>query len=126
MQTRVLSIFQEARNNLAGSVPTLGIYIDYRKAYDMVWHEGLIVKLARMQMPPEILKIIICWLKSRTACVTFGKHKSVPFKIRIGLPQGSALRPLIFIIYHSYIVSCAEAFSTHIFADDLCTNSTTN
>jgi hypothetical protein len=59
-------------------------------------------------------------LKNRKACVTFGKNKSVSFQIKIGLPQGSAFSPLIFIIYHSDILSCAGAFSTHIFADDLC------
>jgi hypothetical protein len=112
-------MFQEIKNNLAASVPTLGIYVDYRKAYDMVWHAGLIVKLSRMQLPPELLKIIVNWLKNREARVTYGNNKSEPFQIEVGLPQGSALSPYIFIIYHADIVSCVEAFSTHIFADDL-------
>jgi hypothetical protein len=51
--------------------------------------------------------------------VTYGNNKSEPFQIKVGLSQGSALSPYIFIIYHADIVSCVEAFSTHIFADDL-------
>src|SRR4051812_16532312 len=85
----------------------------------MVWHTDLIVKLSRMRLPSELLKIIISWLKNREACVTFGNNKSEPFQIKVGLPQGSALSPYIFIIYHTDIVSCVGAFSTHIFADDL-------
>ncbi len=65
LQTRVLSIYQEVKNNLAGNVPTLGIYVDYKKAYDLVWHMGLIVKLFRMQIPLELLKILVSWLTDR-------------------------------------------------------------
>jgi len=119
LQTRVLSIYQEVKNNMAANVPTLGIYIDYKKAYDLVWHMGLIVKLHRMRMPPVLLKLIVNWLSNREACVSFGQYVSDPFQIKVGLPQGSALSPYIFIIYHADIVSCVEAFATHIFADDL-------
>jgi hypothetical protein len=80
LQTRVLSIFQEIKDNLAVNVPTVGIYIDDRKPYDMVWHRGLIVKLARMRIPPELLKIIISWLKNGKARGIFGNYKSDSFK----------------------------------------------
>lgn len=49
--TRVLSIFQEIQNNLAGNLPTLSIYVDYHKAYDKVWNAALIVKLSRLRDP---------------------------------------------------------------------------
>ncbi len=74
-------MFQEIRNNLTGSVPTLRIYIDYRKAYDIVWHKSLIVKLARIQMSLEMLKLIMNWVKNRQACVTFGNRESNFFQI---------------------------------------------
>jgi len=76
----------------------MGLYVDYKKAYDLVWHKGLVVKLNRMQIPPEILKILINWLDSRRAYVSFGKIKSDVFSTQIGLPQGSALSPFVFII----------------------------
>ena len=121
LQTRALSIYQEVKNNLAGNVPVMGLYVDYKKAYDLVWHKGLVVKLHRMQIPPEILKILINWLYSRRAYVSFGKIKSDVFNTQIGLPQGSALSPFVFIIYHADLAKATNAFPTHLFADDLCT-----
>ena len=119
LQTRVLSIYQEVKNNLAGNVPVLGVYVDYKKAYDLVWHKGLIVKLHRMQFPLELLKILISWLDMRRAYVVFGNKASATFNIHIGLPQGSSLSPFIFIVFHADLVKCTGAFSTHLFADDL-------
>jgi len=121
LQTRVLSIYQEVKNNLAGNIPVMGLYVDYKKAYDLVWHKGLVVKLHRMQIPPELLKILISWLNNRSAYVSFGKTKSGIFNIQMGLPQGSALSPFVFITYHADLIKMTNAFSTHLFADDLCT-----
>jgi hypothetical protein len=121
LQTRVLSIYQEIKNNLAGDIPTLGIYVDYKKAYDLVWHMGLIVKLFRMQMPIELLKILVNWLNDRKAYIMFGNAKSDVFSTQVGLPQGSSLSPYVFIMYHADIVKNVGAFSTHLFADDLST-----
>jgi hypothetical protein len=73
-----------------------------------------------MEMPFELLKLIINWLSNRKAYVEFGAHNSEKFDIKVGLPQGSSLNPYIFIIYHSDIIRCTNACSTHMFADDLC------
>ncbi|CAF0970197.1 unnamed protein product [Didymodactylos carnosus] len=97
LPTRVLSIYQEVKNNFAGNIPTLAIYFDYQKAYDKVWHIGFLVKLYRLGMPFGLLKIIASWL----------------------LPQGSFLSPYLFIVYHTDLVSCLGAHSSHSFADDL-------
>jgi hypothetical protein len=67
LPTRVLSIYQEIKNNMAANVPTLGIYVNYQKAYDKVWHKGLDVKLNRKGIPLRLLKLIISWLNDRRA-----------------------------------------------------------
>jgi hypothetical protein len=119
LPTRVLSIYQEIKNNMAANVPTLAIYVDYQKAYDKVWHKGLVVKLNRKGIPLGLLKLIISWLNDRRAYVVFGENKSKVFSTYVGLPQGSSLSPYLFIVYHCDLVACLGAHSCHIFADDL-------
>jgi hypothetical protein len=121
LQTRVLSIYQEIKNNLAGNVPVLGVYVDYKKAYDLVWHKELIVKLYRMQFPLDLLRVLVNWLDKRQAYIVFGNKALETFNIHIGLPQGNSLSSFIFIVFHADLVKCTGAFSTHLFADDLST-----
>ena len=119
LPTRVLSIYQEVKNNMAANIPTLALYVDYQKAYDRVWHAALLVKLCRMGMPINLLKMIESWLKDRKAYVAYGEKTSNVFDISIGLPQGSSLSPYLFIVFHSDLINCLGAHSAHIFADDL-------
>ena len=119
LQTRVLSIYQEIKNNLAANVPTLAIYVDYQKAFDLVWHKGLLVKLQRLGIPTNLLMILKDWLDKRTAYIKFGQTESDIYNIGVGLPQGSSLSPYIFVIYHCDLISCLGAHSGHLFADDL-------
>ena len=56
LSTRVLSIYQEVKNNMAANLPTLAIYVDYQKACDRVWHAALLFKLWRFDMPLELQK----------------------------------------------------------------------
>ena len=86
LPTRVLSIYQEVKNNMAANLPTLAIYVDYQKAYDHVWRAAILFKLWRLDMPFELLKIIESWLKGRKAYVAFGEKTSEVFHINIGLP----------------------------------------
>ncbi|CAF5040242.1 unnamed protein product [Rotaria magnacalcarata] len=67
LPTRVLSIYQEVKNNMAANIPTLALYVDYQKAYDRVWHAALLCKLERMGMPRNLLKMTGSWLKDRRA-----------------------------------------------------------
>ena len=119
LPTRVLSIYQEVRNNMVANIPTLAIYVDCQKAYDKVWHKGLLVKLNRFGIPSGLLKLLTSRLKDRCAYVEFGENKSKILYTHAGLPQGSSLSPYLFIVYYCDIVSCVDAHSSHIFADDL-------
>jgi hypothetical protein len=119
LATRVLSIFQEVKNNMAANIPTLAVYVDYQKAYDRVWHAALLFKLRRFGMPLGLLKMTESWLKDRKAYVVFGEKTSKVFNINIGLPQGSSLSPYLFIVFHCDLINCLGAHSSHLFADDL-------
>lgn len=104
---------------MAANLPTLAIYVDYQKVYDRVWHSALLVKLWRLGMPIELLKLINSWLKERKAYLVFGEKTSRIFDIDIGLPQGSSLSPYLFIVFHCDLINCLGAHSGHLFADDL-------
>ncbi|CAF3305542.1 unnamed protein product [Rotaria socialis] len=117
--TRVLSICQEIQNNLAANMPTLVLYVDYRKAHDMVWHAVLLVKLHNLGMPIALLRMTASWLGHRQAYISFGGKVSEKHKINIGLPQGSSLSPFLFIVYHCDLIQYLGAHSGHLFADDL-------
>jgi hypothetical protein len=119
LPTRVLSIYQEVKNNLAANTPTLAIYVDYEKAFDLVWHISLLVKLHRLDIPTSLIKMIHCWLGNRTAYIYFAQTKSDIFNVHVRLPQGSSLSPYLFVVYHSDLVSCLGDQSGHPFADDL-------
>ena len=119
LPTRVRSIYQEVKNNMATNLPTLAIYVDYQKAYDRVWHTALLFKLWRLDMPLELLKTIENWLKGSKAYVAFSEKISEVFDINIGLPQGSSLSLYLFIVYHIDLINCLGAHSGHLFADDL-------
>ncbi|CAM4981949.1 unnamed protein product [Rotaria socialis] len=118
--TRVLSIYQEVKNNMAANIPTLVLYVDYQKTYDRVWHAALLCKLEKMGMPLNLLKMTNSWLKERKAYVEYGEITSQIFSINIGLPQGSSLSPYLFIVFHSDLTNYLGAHSCHLFADDLC------
>ncbi|CAF4181734.1 unnamed protein product, partial [Rotaria magnacalcarata] len=120
LPTRVLSIYQEVKNCMAGNLPILAVYVDYQKVYDRVWHAALLTKLWKLGLSLSILKMIISWLKDRRAFVVFGEKSSETFNINIGLPQCSSLIPYLFIVFHCDLVQCLGAHSGHIFADDLC------
>ncbi|CAF4830106.1 unnamed protein product [Rotaria socialis] len=120
LSTRVLSIYQEVKNNMAPNIPTLALYVDYQKAYDRVWLAALLCKLEKMSMPLNLLKMTNSWPTDRKAYVEYGEIISKIFSINIGLPQGSSLSPYLFIVSHSDLTNYLGAHSCHLFADDLC------
>jgi hypothetical protein len=86
---------------MAANIPTLAVYVDYQKAYDEVWHKGVVVKLNRIGIPLGLLKLIISWLSDRRAYFVFvGENKSKICCTHVGLPQGSSLSSYLFIVYY--------------------------
>ena len=100
-----------------------GIFFDISKAFDKVWHNGLIYKLINLNVPSYMLRYIIDFLKDRKFRVSIGDEMSELCNILCSVPQGSVLGPLLFLVY---INDIPLADSKHIsysslFADDLAT-----
>ena len=93
------------------------IFLDIQKAFDKIWHSGLLYKLKRIGINGDLLKLIESYLKNRSQRVVLNSSFSEFLDIVSGVPQGSILGPLLFLIYLNDIVdniSCPIS----LFADD--------
>jgi ribonuclease HI len=96
---------------------TLAAFIDMEKAYDSVWRDGLLAKLAKQGIQGKIWHWIDDFLQDRSASPTLDGWEGDPFKSTVGLPQGSVISPLLFNLYIQDIF--AKVTSEKVkFADD--------
>ncbi|GFV52536.1 RNA-directed DNA polymerase from mobile element jockey [Trichonephila clavipes] len=93
------------------------LFLDIAKAFDKIWHDGLLIKLIRLDFPAPLIKSIHSFLSNRSFRVRADRILSSPRPIRSGLPQGSLSSPLLFTLYVNDI---PQTDSSHLamFADD--------
>ncbi len=93
------------------------IFCDISKAFDRVWHKGLLYKLRKAGVFGNLLNWFIDYLADRYQCVAVRGQKSEFGLIKAGVPQGSVLGPLLFLIYINDITSITQC-KIKLFADD--------
>jgi hypothetical protein len=93
------------------------VLLDLRKAYDAVWHDGLLHKLIKFNYPRYLIKLISSFLSDRTAFVSLNKSNSFIFKILAGVPQGSVIAPHLFNVFINDI-PIPNVGELALFADD--------
>ncbi|GBP16123.1 RNA-directed DNA polymerase from mobile element jockey [Eumeta japonica] len=78
---------------------TVAVLLEMVKAFDRVWHDGLIYKLLDTSLPPVLIKVVANFLQRRSFCVAVDDVLSAPRPIRAGVPQGSCLSPEQYAVY---------------------------
>lgn len=93
------------------------VFCDISKAFDRVWHRGLLYKLSRIGISGNLLQWFKSYLSNRRQRVVLNGVASDWASVLAGVPQGSILGPLLFLIYINDIVNGITS-SIRLFADD--------
>ena len=120
---QLLAITHEIHKNLDAnpSTDTIGVFLDMSKAFDKVWHNGLISKLQSYGIKPKLLNLLKSYLSSRKQRVILNGVTSTWKPIKSGVPQGSVLGPLLFLIFINDLPDNLLC-NPKLFADDVSLN----
>lgn len=103
---------------VANGDPVDIFYLDFQKAFDTVPHYRLFIKLSSFGIHGKMLNTIRDFLSERTFRVLVGDSASESFNVTSGVPQGSVLGPLLFLLYINDLPDCIRN-AVGLFADDL-------
>lgn len=113
----ITRVYNDILNALDGGLYCLGIFLDLEKAFDSVPHDRLLQKLNQIGIRGLGLHWIKSYLSERQCCTKINKRISDPNIIRIGVPQGSILSPLLFNIYINDLTEKIRK-GLYLYADD--------
>ena len=113
---QLLSITHEIYESFDVGLEVRSVFLDISKAFDKVWHDGIIYKLTQNGISGNLVNLED-FLKERKQRVVLNGQVSTWKNINAGVPQGSILGPLLFLIY---INDLTEGLTTNVkrFADD--------
>ena len=94
------------------------IYTDFSKAFDSVPHERLFLKIESLGIRGDILNWIKSFLRGRTQCVNVDGAYSTWKKVLSGIPQGSVIGPILFVIFINDMPDVVKYTFCKLIADD--------
>ena len=116
--TQLLSHVDDIVQGLTKNADTDAIYLDFAKAFDKVDHRLLLSKMKRMGFHEKIVRWIESFLTDRKQCVVLNGVSSTEAAIISGVPQGTVLGPLLFILFINDMKLCVTGSMIRFFADD--------
>ena len=113
-----MTITEEIKESIDNGRFGCGIFIDLKKAFDTVNHRILLTKLEHYGVRGSLLKWFESYLTDRKQYVFYNGIASEMEKIACGVPQGSVLGPLLFLIYVNDLPNISTKLKFYLFADD--------
>ena len=117
--SQLLYIIDLIRKSWGKGCITQGIFLDVSAAFDKCWHKGILAKLKQAKVDGTCLDLFTSYLENRRQCTVVDNMKSKMKNVTAGVPQGSKLGPLLWILYCNDIVKDIES-EILMFADDTC------
>ena len=114
----VVDLVEKISNSIDKNKPTIGVFIDLKKAFDMVDHKILLQKLCFYGIRGTPHSWLSSYLSNRLQYVEINDVISDRLAIQTGVPQGSILGPLLFILYINDICNVSKLLELILFADD--------
>ena len=114
---QLLCIYNNLCDSFDKEITTQAVYLDIAKAFDRVWHRGLLSKLEAVGIRGPLLRWFQDYLSNRKQATVVKGDKSSFKVVSAGVPQGSVLGPLLFLIYINDIVENINSV-IKLFADD--------
>ena len=117
-ETALMHYIDHLQNELNNKKHAISIFMDLSKAFDVIDHKILETKLKHYGFRGKFLEFLLSFIKDRKYFVHINGKSSETKTVNIGVPQGSTLGPLFFLIFINDMIHCSILLFLSQFADD--------